>query len=137
MEVVAIQKILAPNLLIYIYLQCVRSLLWCATTLVTLVTSVCIQRTFTVAISEVLLCIRFKNKLLDWLTLWLESVQDLKVNVDKQVFVFVFIYFHTFLHKPLSYLWLVRHWEPLLIWERRKFFSFSFLFFWFENSFFY
>ena len=36
MEVVAIQKILAPNLLIYIYLHCVRSLLWCATTLVTL-----------------------------------------------------------------------------------------------------
>ena len=37
MEVVAIQKILAPNLLIYIYLHCVRSLLWCATTLVTLI----------------------------------------------------------------------------------------------------
>ena len=32
MEIVAIQKILAPNLL-----HCVRSLLWCATTLVTLV----------------------------------------------------------------------------------------------------
>ena len=37
MEVVDIKKILAPNLLIYIYLHCVRSLSWCATTLATLV----------------------------------------------------------------------------------------------------
>ena len=36
MEVVDIKKILAPNLLIYIYLHCVRSLSWCATTLATL-----------------------------------------------------------------------------------------------------
>ena len=37
MEVVDIKKVLAPNLLIYIYLHCVRSLSWCATTLATLV----------------------------------------------------------------------------------------------------
>ena len=36
MEVVDIKKILVPNLLIYIYLHCVRSLSWCATTLATL-----------------------------------------------------------------------------------------------------
>ena len=37
MEVVDIKKILAPNLLIYIYLHCARSLSWCATTLATLI----------------------------------------------------------------------------------------------------
>ena len=37
MEVVAIKKRLTPNLLIYVYLHCVRSLSWCATTLATLV----------------------------------------------------------------------------------------------------
>ena len=36
MEVVDIKKILVPNLLIYIYLHCVRSSLWCATMLATL-----------------------------------------------------------------------------------------------------
>ena len=36
MEVVNIKKILVPNLLIYIYLYCVRSSLWCATMLATL-----------------------------------------------------------------------------------------------------
>ena len=36
MEVVDIKKILAPNLLIYLYLHCVKSLSWCATTLATL-----------------------------------------------------------------------------------------------------
>ena len=36
MEVVDIKKILVPNLLIHIYLHCVRSLSWCATTLATL-----------------------------------------------------------------------------------------------------
>ena len=36
MKVVAIKKILVSNLLIYVYLHCVRSLLWCATTLATL-----------------------------------------------------------------------------------------------------
>ena len=37
MEVVDIKKILVPNLLIYIYLHCVRSSLWCATMLATLI----------------------------------------------------------------------------------------------------
>ena len=36
MEVVDIKKILVPNLLIYIYLHCVRSSSWCATMLATL-----------------------------------------------------------------------------------------------------
>ena len=36
MEVVDIKKIFVPNLLIHIYLRCVRSSLWCATTLATL-----------------------------------------------------------------------------------------------------
>ena len=36
MEVVDIKKILVPNLLIHIYLHCVRSSSWCATTLATL-----------------------------------------------------------------------------------------------------
>ena len=36
MEVVDIKKLLAPNLLVYIYLHCVKSLSWCATTLATL-----------------------------------------------------------------------------------------------------
>ena len=39
MEVVDIKKILVPNLLIHIYLHCVRSSLWCATTLATLIYS--------------------------------------------------------------------------------------------------
>ena len=37
MEVVDIKKILVPNLLIYIYLHCVKSSSWCATMLATLV----------------------------------------------------------------------------------------------------
>ena len=37
MEVVDIKKILVPNLLIYIYLHCVRSSRWCATMLATLI----------------------------------------------------------------------------------------------------
>ena len=37
MEVVDIKKILVPNLLIHIYLHCIRSSLWCATTLAKLV----------------------------------------------------------------------------------------------------
>ena len=37
MEVVDIKKILVPNLLIYIYLHCVSSSLWCATMLATLI----------------------------------------------------------------------------------------------------
>ena len=36
MEVVDIKKIFVPNLLIYIYLHCVRSSSWCATMLATL-----------------------------------------------------------------------------------------------------
>ena len=37
MEVIDIKKMLVPNLLIYIYLHCVRSSSWCATMLATLI----------------------------------------------------------------------------------------------------
>ena len=45
MEVVDIKKILVPNLLIYVYLHCVRSSSWCATMLATLLQTSPISQT--------------------------------------------------------------------------------------------
>ena len=56
MEVVDIKKILMPNLLIHIYLRCVRSSLWCATTLATLVI-MCLTWSDNLSLKKVLYCL--------------------------------------------------------------------------------
>ena len=64
MEVVDIKKILVPNLLIYIYLHCVRSSSWCATMLATLMYIHVQQNIYWNIIVESILLQFFFNKFL-------------------------------------------------------------------------